>query len=204
MKILLTAFEPFGKDEKNAAQEVMALVRDEIAGAKIVKRTLPVVFGKSVGTALSFILREKPDAVLSLGQAGGRAELTPERIAMNLDDARIPDNEGNQPADQPIAPDGPAAYFSTLPVKAMADAILRAGVPASVSNSAGTYVCNHLMYGVLHALVRSRSKVRAGFLHIPYLHEQTLSRPGVPSLSREDAVRGVEAALRAIVENLSC
>lgn len=200
MKILLTAFEPFGGETVNPAQEAAALVKNEIAGAEIVKISVPVVFGKSIETVLRAMEKEQPDAVLCLGQAGGRAGLTPERVAINLDDASMPDNGGNRPVDQPIFPDGPAAYFSTLPIKAMVSAIRQAGVPASVSNSAGAYVCNHLMYGVLYHIVRSFPAMRGGFMHVPYLHEQVLTRPGTPSLSREDMVKGIEAALKAIAE----
>ena len=200
MKILLTAFEPFGGETVNPAQEAAALVKNEIAGAEIVKISVPVVFWKSIETVLRAMEKERPDAVLCLGQAGGRAGLTPERVAINLDDASIPDNAGNRPVDQPIFPDGPAAYFSTLPVKAMVSAIRQAGVPASVSNSAGAYVCNHLMYGVLYHIARSFPAMRGGFMHVPYLHEQVLTRPGTPSLSREDMVKGIEAALKAIAE----
>ncbi len=198
MKILLTAFEPFGGESINSAQEAAALVSSEIAGARIVKILVPVVFGKSIETVTSAIALERPDAVLCLGQAGGRADLTPERVAINLDDARIPDNEGNRPVDRPVFPDGAPAYFSTLPVKAMVRAIREAGLPASLSNSAGTFVCNHLMYGTLYRLERSWPHVRGGFMHLPFLHEQALLRPGTPGLSREELAAGVEAALTAI------
>ena len=202
MKILLTAFEPFGGEKVNAAQEAAALVKNEIAGARIVKMDVPVVFGESVEAVVSAIRREHPDAVLCLGQAEGRAELTPERVAINLDDARIPDNAGNQPIDRPIDPDGAPAYFSTLPVKAMVRAIQQAGLPARLSNSAGTFVCNHLMYGTLCHLARFCPRTRGGFLHVPVLHEQAAERTGTPSLSREEIAAGVEAALKAIVEAL--
>lgn len=202
MKILLTAFEPFGGERINAAQEAAALVKNEIAGARIVKTDVPVVFGKSIEAVVTAIRQEQPDAVLCLGQAGGRSGLTPERVAINLDDARIPDNAGNQPADRPIFPDGAPAYFSTLPVKAMVRAIQQAGLPASLSNSAGTFVCNHLMYGTLYHLARSWPQTRGGFLHVPFLHEQAAERPGTPSLSREEIAAGVEAALKAITEAL--
>ena len=201
MKILLTAFEPFGGESVNPAQEAAALVKDEICGARIVKISVPVVFGKSVETVCTAIERERPDAVLCIGQAGGRFALTPERVAINMDDARIPDNEGNQPVDRPIAADGPPAYFATLPIKAMAGAIRRAGIPSAVSNSAGTYVCNHLMYGVLHYLAQCHPEIRGGFLHVPYLHEQVLNRPNIPSLSGTEIAAGIEAAITAVAEN---
>ena len=201
MKILLTAFEPFGGETINPAKEAVALVRNEIAGADIVKIDVPVVFGRSIETVCSAMERERPDAVLCIGQAGGRFGLTPERVAINVDDAGIPDNEGNQPVDRPIYADGAPACFSTLPVKAMVKAITEAGLPSSLSNSAGTYVCNHLMYGVLYHIEKSWPGVRAGFMHVPFMHEQVRTRPDTPSLSREDIVKGIEAAVEAIVRN---
>ena len=200
MKILLTAFEPFGGEKINAAQEAAALIKEEIAGAKIVKMTVPVVFGKSIEAVVSAMRDERPDAVLCLGQAGGRMGLTPERVAINLDDARIPDNEGNQPVDQTIYPDGAPAYFSTLPVKAMVRAIQEAGVPASLSNTAGTFVCNHLMYGILYHMARYWPEMRGGFMHLPFLPEQVQDRPGIPNLSREAMAAGIEAAIKAMIE----
>ena len=201
MKILLTAFEPFGGDTVNPAQVAVRMVPDEVAGAQIVKIDVPVVVGKSIETVRRAMEKEQPDAVLCIGQAGGRIGLTPERVAINIDDARIPDNEGNQPIDQPIYADGAPAYFSSLPVKAMVAAIREAGVPASLSNSAGTFVCNHLMYGVLYHIAKSWPKMRGGFMHVPFLHEQVMNRPNTASLSSQDIVIGIRAALEAIVSN---
>ncbi|MBR3795426.1 MAG: pyroglutamyl-peptidase I [Clostridia bacterium] len=200
MKLLLTAFDPFGGERINPAQEAVRLVAEEIAGWEIVKLEVPTVFGESVRAAAEAIRRERPDAVLCIGQAGGRCELTPERVAINIDDARIADNAGNQPIDAPIEKDGPAAYFSTLPVKAMAAAIRKAGLPASVSNSAGTFVCNHLMYGVLHLLKKEYPGVRGGFMHVPFVPEQVTSRPA-PSMALQDIARGIEAAIGAIAQH---
>ena len=199
MKILLTAFEPFGGDTVNPAQVAVRMVPDEVAGAQIVKIDVPVVVGKSIEAVRRAMEKEQPDAVLCIGQAGGRIGLTPERVAINIDDARIPDNEGNQPIDQPIYADGAPAYFSSLPVKAMVAAIREAGVPASLSNSAGTFVCNHLMYGVLYHIAKSWPKMRGGFMHVPFLHEQVMNRPNTASLSSQDIVIGIRAALEAIV-----
>ena len=201
MKILLTAFEPFGGDSVNPAQEAVALVANEIAGAQIVKIDVPVVFGKAIETVRAAMEKEQPDAVLCIGQAGGRVGLTPERVAINVDDGRIPDNEGNQPIDAPIFADGAPAYFATLPVNAMVAAIKEAGLPASLSNTAGTYVCNHLMYGVLYHIAKSYPAMRGGFMHVPFLHEQVINRPNTASLSKADIVRGIEAAITAIVQN---
>jgi pyroglutamyl-peptidase len=129
--------------------------------------------------------------------------MTPERVAINVDDARIPDNEGNQPVDTPIFTDGDPAYFSTLPIKAMVQEIRNAGIPSSVSNTAGTFVCNHLMYGVLYHLKKSHPGTRGGFIHVPFIPAQVIGRPNTPSLSLEDIKRGLEAAILAIEKNSS-
>ena len=200
MKLLLTAFTPFDGERINPALEAVKLVKDRIGNLLIVKHEVPTVFGKSIDTVREAIEREKPDFVLSIGQAGGRAEICPERVAINLDDARIPDNEGNQPIDEPIFPDGENAYFSTLPVKAMVEAIRKEGLPSSLSNSAGTYVCNHLMYGVLYYL-NKRPGMKAGFIHVPYIPEQVKNKKDIPSLELSEIVRGLEAAITAIAIN---
>ena len=198
MKILLTAFTPFDGESINPALEAMKLLPDKIGQLEVLKLEVPTVFGKSARLVLESIEQEKPDYVLSIGQAGGRAEITPERIAINIDDAGIPDNEGNQPTDRPIYPDGENAYFSTLPVKAIVEAIKREGIPASISNSAGTYVCNHLMYSVLYSIKKNALPIKAGFIHVPYIPEQTVNKKDKASLSLEEIVRGLEAALREI------
>lgn len=203
MKILLTGFEPFGGETINPAQEAVQLVRDEIKGAQIVKCYVPVVFGKAIDTVYAAMKKEEPDAVLLIGQAGGRFEITPERVAINCDDGRIPDNEGNQPVDQPVKADGPAAYFSKLPVKKMVEYMKKANVPASISNTAGTYVCNHLMYGVLYHIDREFPDMIGGFMHVPFLHEQVMNKKETPSLSKEDVVKGIEASLEAIIDSLN-
>ncbi|MBQ6509426.1 MAG: pyroglutamyl-peptidase I [Flexilinea sp.] len=200
MKILVTSFEPFGGDKLNSAQEALRFVPDEIRGAKVVKRCLPVAFGRSAAVLREALRSEKPDAVLCLGQAGGRKALTPERVAINLEDARLPDNDGCQPVDEAIDPDGPDAYFSTLPAKSMVRAIRNAGLPAEISNSAGTFVCNRVMYGLLDCLAHEFPTVRGGFLHVPYMAEQAAEHPDDPCLPREDLTRGVTAAIEAIIE----
>jgi len=201
MKILLTAFEPFGGEAINPAQEAVNAIPERVAGARIVKLAVPTVFGRSIETVYEAMKRESPDAVLCVGQAGGRAELTVERVAINLIDAEIPDNEGLQPRDTPVFPDGPAAYFAYLPVRAMVERIKAAGVPARISYTAGTFVCNQLMYGVLYYIEREFPGMRGGFLHVPYQREQVADRPDAPSLSGEDIAKGLEAATAAIVES---
>lgn len=197
MKLLLTAFEPFGGADMNPAQEAVRLVPERIGDTTIVKMDVPVVFGRAIDAVAAAVEREKPDAVLCIGQAGGRAALTPERVAINVDDASIPDNAGAQPIDRPIVPGGPAAYFSTLPVKAMVAAIRQAGLPASLSNTAGTFVCNHLMYGLLHLLATRCPGVRGGFMHVPFAPQQVVDRPA-PAMSVADIARGITAAVEAI------
>jgi len=201
MKILLTAFDPFGGEPVNPAQKAVEAVSDVVAGAEVVKCIVPTVFGKSIETVYEAMKREKPDVTFCIGQAGGRVGLTPERVAINLNDARIPDNEGQQPLDTKIFEDGENAYFTSLPDKAMVEKIKEAGIPASVSYTAGTFVCNHLMYGVLYYINKEFPGMRGGFMHVPFLHEQVLKKPNTASLSKEDIVKGIEAAITAIVEN---
>ncbi len=202
MKILLTAFGPFDKEPVNPSLEAVKLLPEQLDDIKIVRLIVPTVFGKSIDAVNAAIDKEQPDAVLCIGQAGGQYDLTPERVAINIDDARIPDNEGNQPIDQVIRPDGAPAYFSTLPVKAMVQNIRAAGIPASVSNSAGTFVCNHLMYGVLYTLANHYPHIRGGFMHVPFIPRQVVQLPSpTPCLSLPDIATGIEAAIRAIAEN---
>ena len=201
MKLLLTAFDPFGGETVNPAQEAVKMVADRVGNVEVVKCYVPTVFGRSVKTVAEAIEKTMPDAVLCIGQAGGRADLTPERVAINIDDAGIPDNEGNQPVDTAIYPDGKNAYFTTLPVKAMVSAIREAGIPASLSNTAGTFVCNHLMYGVLYTLENEYPGVRGGFMHVPFIPSQVKGGRGIPSMSVSDIVRGIEAAINAIGQN---
>lgn len=200
MKILVTGFDPFGGDNTNPSIEAVNKLRDEIAGAKIIKLEIPTVFGKSASVLKKAMISEQPDYVLNIGQAGGRFGLTPERVAINLDDARIPDNEGNQPIDKIIKANGENAYFSQLPIKAMVEAIHNAGLPASISNTAGTFVCNHIMYQVLYLTHTEFLNTKAGFMHIPFLPEQVVNRPGMASMSLDDLVKGITASIEAIIE----
>ncbi len=202
MKLLLTAFDPFGGDAVNPALEAVKLVADKIGRFDIVKLEVPTVFRKSIDTVAKAIEEEKPDVVLCIGQAGGRFEITPERVAINVDDARIKDNEGNQPIDTKIFEDGENAYFTTLPIKAMVEAIREANLPAAVSNTAGTFVCNHLMYGVLYTLAKKYPHIKGGFTHVPFIPAQVARRtPVAPYMALEDIKRGLEAAISAIDKN---
>ncbi len=193
--ILLTGFEPFGGETVNPSWQVArALHGAPIAGATVHALQLPCVFGAARDALDAGLLQVRPTLVLALGQAGGRDGFTVERVALNVDDGRIPDNAGQQPIDVAIVPGGPAAYFATLPIKAMVAALQRAGWPAAVSQTAGTYVCNHVFYGLMHRLRRRR--VRAGFMHLPWLPEQAAARAGQPSLPLDVQRAGVRLALQ--------
>ena len=200
MKILVTGFDPFGGEKVNPALEAVKSLPSVIHGAEIRWVEIPTVFYQSAEVLEAEIVRYQPDVVLCIGQAGGRAGLTPERVAINQDDARIPDNQGNQPIDTPIRLDGEAAYFSTLPIKAMVQAINEVGLPATVSNTAGTFVCNHLMYQALYLADKKFPNMRAGFMHIPYMTEQVVNKPNTASMCLRDIVRGIEAAIGAVVD----
>lgn len=193
-KVLVTGFDPFGNDKINPALEaVKQLDGIMIDDVEIVIQEVPTVFRDSIKVVIKAIETQQPDVVICVGQAGGRTQVTPERIAINVDDARIPDNRKNQPIDEPIYEDGPVAYWTTLPVKRIVREMKNAGVPASVSNSAGTFVCNHLFYGLMHYLHKSAPHIRGGFIHIPFIPEQTVDN-GAPSLGLDDIVRGLKAA----------
>jgi pyroglutamyl-peptidase len=199
MKILVTSFDPFGEDKINPAIEAVKLLDDEIAGAKIIKLEIPTVFGDCAQVVREAIVKEEPDYVLNIGQAGGRFALTPERVAINFDDGRIADNKGYQPIATAIHKDGQNAYFTQLPVKAMVKEIREAGLPSYVSTTAGTFVCNHIMYQVQYMIDKEFPNLKAGFMHIPYLPEQVIIHPETPSLSLLDDVKGITAAIQAIV-----
>lgn len=193
--LLLTGFDPFGGDTANPSLQIaQALHGQRIAGLQVQSQMLPTVFATALPVLEQAIARWQPRLVVCLGQAGGRAALGLERVGINLQDARIPDNAGAQPVDAPVVPGGPAAYFSTLPVKAMRQAALRAGVLCELSYTAGSFVCNHVLYGLLHHLAQQPAglRPRGGFVHVPWLPEQ-----GQPALPLAAMVRGVYEALWA-------
>lgn len=197
MRILITAFEPFQQESINATMEALALLPDSASGHTLIKRILPVEFGTAIDRIKALVDELSPDAVICMGQATGRSDVTPERVAINVSDARIPDNAGNQPKDAPIRADGPTAYFSTLPVREMIAAMKEAGVPASLSNTAGTFVCNNLMYGLLDHLSVTGRHIPAGFIHIPATPAQAVERPS-PSLAPETVATGILAAISVL------
>ena len=191
-KLLITGFEPFGGEEINPSWESVSRLPDKIGGYTLTKLRIPVEFGKAAEAVLEKANEISPDAILCIGQAGGRAAICPELVAINLRFAKIPDNGGYQPKDEPIVTDGPCAYFATVPARKMAEAIAVAGVAAQVSYSAGAYVCNDLLYTLLHRYQNTQTKV--GFVHIPYSAEQGKE----PAMDMADMLKGLTVA----IENL--
>lgn len=195
--VLLTGFEPFNQQPVNPAWEtVRALDGWSGDGFTVVARQLPCVFGGALAALHEAIGATRPSIVIAVGQAGGRHDITVERVAINVDDAPIVDNAGAQVVDEPVVADGPVGYFSTLPIKAIVHALRGAGIPASVSQTAGTFVCNHVFYGLMHAL-RDDPAIRAGFIHIPFLPQQAAAHPTpAPSMALADMIEGIRIAIR--------
>ena len=194
--VLLTGFDPFGGEAVNPSWEAVQMLNGlTLAGHTIVARQLPTIFGESLLKLNHLIDEHDPALVLCVGQASGRAELSLERVALNLDDARIPDNRGNQPVDKPVFADGPTAYLSNLPLKAMLRALHTAGIPAAVSQTAGTFVCNHVFYGLMHRLHEDQRQRRGGFIHIPYAPEQAVRHRGEPFMTKAFVVAGLQVAI---------
>lgn len=194
-RILLTGFDPFNGARVNPSwQAVQALHNRQIGGRRVVAAQLPTVFGDSLRVLDTLLDQLRPELVICVGQAGGRSALSLERVAINVDDAPIPDNAGRQPVDRPVAPGAPVAYFSSLPIKAALAALQREGLPAEVSQTAGTFVCNHVFYGLMHRLATHPGlrHARGGFVHVPWLPEQ-----GSPSLPLADVVSGLRTVVRA-------
>ena len=191
-KVLLTGFEPFGKASSNPSGEIVK----QISGDNIVTAILPVAYAQSAERLLALIAEHNPDVVICLGQAEGRKEITPERVAINLDDARLADNEGVLRNDVKIFEDGPDAYFSTLPIKEIVEAIKAAGVPASVSLSAGAFLCNHVFYVAQNKF--AGTKIRSGFVHVPLMDEQAGEFPGLPTMPLDQMVKAVRTMLEVL------
>ncbi len=200
MKVLLTGFEPFGSETVNPSYEAIRQLPEHIGRAELVTARIPVSFEQSGPVLKEALAIHRPDIVICVGQAGGYSGIAMERVAINLQDASIPDNCGVQPSEQPILPDGPAAYFSSLPVKKLAAALRQNGIPAFVSNSAGTYVCNHLMYTLLHLIDRDHLPVIGGFIHVPYSTRQAAAKTPVPaSMDLAQITRGLALAVETLV-----
>lgn len=201
--ILVTGFTPFGGESVNPSWQIATMLPNTISGAAIEVIEVPTEFHRAIAVTTKAIDKLSPVIVLSLGQAGGRANLSLERVAINIDDAAIADNAGAQPIDEPIVKRAPAAYFSTLPIKAMVAAMIDNNIPATISNSAGTFVCNHLLYGALHHIAKHKLNVQAGFMHVPYLPSQVVGSANMPSMSLADMCLGVEVAIRAAIMDKS-
>ena len=202
MKALITGFDPFcGADVNPALEVVKRLEGVRVGDVEIVTREIPTVRGKAIEALVKAIQEEQPSLVIAVGQAGGRMEMTPERVAINVDDFRIADNEGNQVVDEAIVAGGPAAYWSTLPIKKIVAALREEGIPSSVSNTAGTFVCNHLFYGLMHYLQQEGAGRRGGFIHIPYLPKQAAQLPGQPSMALSLLEKGLLVAIKVALEN---
>lgn len=199
MKIIVTGFDPFGGEKINPSIECVKAL-PEVEGVELIRLELPTVFKESAKRLNEVINEVKPDVVLSVGQAGGRPGITMERIAINVDDARIPDNISQQPIDEAIQTEGAAAYFSTLPIKRIVKAIREAGISAEVSNSTGTFVCNHIMYQALFAATKDDKPFKAGFMHIPFIPEQTTDKPSLPL---EESTKALQIAIETIRDYLN-
>ena len=203
-KLLITGFQPFDGESVNPALEVAKSLQGKtINGYEVIAREIPVVRFEALKAVQAAIEELQPNAVITIGQAGGRPDITVERVGINIDDFRIPDNKGNQPIDEPVVAGGPVAYWATLPIKKMVANVKAQGIPASVSNSAGTYVCNHLLYGLLHYLTtQGKTAIPAGFIHIPYRPEQMAVRSGkdaqVATMSLDTLLKGFEAMIAAL------
>ena len=190
-QLLITGFEPFGGETVNPSWEAVRLLPEELGDYRLTKLQIPTVFGRAAGTVLEAARTQQPDVILCIGQAGGRSGVTPEGVGINLREARIPDNAGNQPENVPVVENAPAAYFSTVPVRAMVASIRDAGVPAALSYSAGAFVCNDVLFSLLHHY--RETETRVGFVHVPFLPEQ--AKENVPSLPLADIVAALTAAI---------
>lgn len=201
MKILVTGFDPFGEDSINPALEAVQALPEQIVGADIIKLEIPTAAYDSLDKIEKAIEQYDPEMILSVGLAGGTSELRIERIGINVNDFRIKDNAGNQYIDEPIFKDGENAYFSNLPIKTMVSAIRNGNIPAVISNSAGTYVCNHVLYGVRYLIEHKYPGKKSGFIHVPYLPCQTINKPNTPSMSLDVIVQGLVCAIEAMVSH---
>ncbi len=193
-KLLITGFDPFGGQAVNPSWEAVRRLPDVVGEYELTKLQIPTVFTKAAEAVLSAAEILQPDVILCVGQAGGRSSVTPEVVAINLREARIPDNEGNQPVNLPVSPEGPAAYFTTVPVREMVAALQNAGFPGSLSFSAGAFVCNDVLYTLLHRY--NGTQTRIGFIHVPYLPQQ--AKPDEPSLPLNTITAALETAIMAL------
>lgn len=205
-KILITGFDAFGGESINPAYEALQHLEGSGfrigRGVEVITREIPTVFGASAQAVREAIQDIMPQAVVGIGQAGGAHGIRVERVALNTDDARIEDNAGNRPIDSPIEPDGPVAYWASIPAREVVEAIRHEGIPATLSYSAGTFVCNHVFYSTCHFVASHSLNIKVGFIHVPYLPEQAVEKDAAPSMSRECIVMALEAAVRVVAEAL--
>lgn len=200
MKILVTGFDPFGGETVNPAYEAVKMLPEQIAGAEIIKLEIPTVFSKSSVAVEEGIQKYNPDIVINVGQAGGRSHITIEQVAINLADARIPDNAGEQPLNEALQPDGDTAYFATVPIRAMVKHVQEHGLPCSISYTAGTYVCNCVMYNVLYMTQKKYPNIKAGFIHVPFATSQLIGKLATtPGMSLDEIEKSLEYAIEAVV-----
>ena len=200
MKILVTGFDPFGGETVNPAYEAVKMLPEQIAGAEIIKLEIPTVFSKSSVAVEEGIQKYNPDIVINVGQAGGRSHITIEQVAINLADARIPDNAGEQPLNEALQPDGDTAYFATVPIRAMVKHVQEHGLPCSIPYTAGTYVCNCVMYNVLYMTQKKYPNIKAGFIHVPFATSQLIGKPATtPGMSLDEIEKSLEYAIEAVV-----
>ena len=205
MKVLVTGFDPFGGDSINPAYEAVKMIPNEVAGAQVIKLEIPTVFKESGEVVEAAIREHNPDIVICIGQAGGRSAISFERVAINLAEARIPDNKGNQPIGTKLEEDGETAYFTTLPIKAMMKNVQEHGLPAYISYTAGTFVCNDIMYRLLYMIDKEFSDVKGGFIHVPFEPTQVIDRPvGTASMPiqtiADSLIYAIEAAVTTEVD----
>lgn len=200
MKILITGFDPFNGEIINPAFEAIKLLPNKISNANIIKLEIPTVFKKSMEYIENAIEKYNPDIIISVGQAGGRSSITIERVAINIDDTKINDNEGNMPVDKKIKDDGENAYFSNLPIKLMVENMINNSIPAYVSNDAGTFVCNHVMYSTLYLINKKYNNIKSCFIHVPYIPSQVLEKTNISSMSLIDISKGLYICIKTIIE----
>jgi pyroglutamyl-peptidase len=201
MKVLITGFDPFNGETINPAFEAIKLLPDTILNVNLIKLEIPTVFKKSIEYIEKVIEKIKPDIIILVGQAGGRSSITVERVAINIDDTNIKDNEGNMPIDIKIKEDGENAYFSNLPIKLIVEKMINNNIPANISNDAGTFVCNHVMYGTLYLISKKYNNIKSCFIHVPYIPEQVLTKSNIPSMSLKNISKGLEICIKTSIEN---
>ncbi len=200
MKLLITGFSPFGGESINPSYEAIKLVKDNISGAEIVKREIPTVFYKSVELLEQLIEETQPDIVICFGQSGGESKIRLEKVAINFDEARIEDNEGNRPIDKKIKEDGETAYFSNLPIKNALKNLTDKNIPSKISYSAGTFVCNHLFYGLMYLIDKKYKDLKGGFVHLPYLPEQAVKKENMPFMTKNMLSESISIILKTFIE----